>query len=405
MPNTSTDNKPETKWLKSGRVDFAQAGKVDFDKRIIPGVIMCQVGEAKGHGVHLEQEFIESGIAYANKHHSKIGMKARFGHPSMSNETLGTEMGRFKNFKVVDDKMVADLHLFESANLSPTHPGMGDWILSMAEEDPAAIMCSIVFTPDHYYQYGESGEKIKVWEYDEDGNWVSANSKLKIYVALSELHFCDIVDQGAATDKLFSADFNQDKFSVIATEFLNEYPQVDQFIQQNPDKLLGFLQERYGFQATKNQSFAELFKKKIKELFSLDKGEETPEDTIKEQEEVTSMNFEKSLEVLGKENPTAEELAVVREEIEAFTGENEKFSKEELEAAVALKVADKQKELDEATGQISKLQEEVAALKKGPAENPAQEKKEGDDEFDDNSENEFETSFDREMRELKAQLQ
>lgn len=239
-------SKPNTRWLKSGRVNFAETERTDDENGILYGVIMCQVGEAKGHDVHLEQEFIDAGIAYAQKYHGDKGMKARFGHPGMSNETLGTEMGRFKNFRVVDDKMVADLHLYKSANLSPTQPGMRDWMLSMAEEDPEAIMCSIVFTVDHYYQYDGDGKKIKIWYYTEDGDWVTANSQMKVYVALKELMFCDIVDQGAATDKLFSEDLNSDKFAVIATQFFNEYPQIEEFIQEHPEKIFDFLSQRFG---------------------------------------------------------------------------------------------------------------------------------------------------------------
>lgn len=224
---------------------------VDFEKRVITDVIMCQVGEAKGHGVHLEQSFIEDGIAYANKHHAKIGLKCRFGHPAMSNDALGTEVGRFRNFRVVDDKMVADLHIYQSANLSPTHPGAGDWILSMADEDPHAIMCSIVFVPGKYFQYDADGNKIQVRYYDKDGNWVSANPKMKTYVEMKELWNTDLVDEGAATDKLFSALANPDKFAVIATEFLDQHPKIAEFLAQHPDKLQEFLNT---YQGLKNQT-------------------------------------------------------------------------------------------------------------------------------------------------------
>ena len=247
----------ETRWFKSGKVDFSNSSKIDSENGIITGVIMCQVGEALGHGVWLEQEFINDGIAYAQKHHTEKGMKARFGHPSMSNETLGTEMGRFKNFRVEGEKMVADLHLFESADLSPTQPGMKKWMLSMAMEDPAAIMCSIVFKIGSYYQRDPNGNKYDI-EYKRQGYsgfWVSKDKKYKfdpegkIYVSLKELMFCDIVDQGAATDKLLSAQFNSEKFSVIATEFLNEHPEIDAFLQEQPDKLIEFINKRFGIES------------------------------------------------------------------------------------------------------------------------------------------------------------
>lgn len=247
MPTNAT-----SKLFKSGRVSFAASkdagSKVDKANRIISDVILCQVGEAKGHGVHLEQSFIEAGIAYAQKHYSTIGMKCRFGHPAMSNDALGTEVGKFYNFRVVDDKMVADLHIYASANLSPTHPGAGDWILSMAEEDPSAIMCSIVFTVDHFYQYHEG----KAYEVEPDyshsrSRWKSSskdyeyNPNEPVYVAMGELWATDLVDEGAATDKLFSATVNPDKFAVIATQFLDEHPKIAEFLGKQPHKLQEFL--------------------------------------------------------------------------------------------------------------------------------------------------------------------
>ena len=122
---------------------------------------------------------------------------------------------------------------------------MAEWILSMAEEDPTAIMSSIVFKPDYYYQYDEDGNKVRVWYYDEEGNYVRANRKMKIYVALKELLFCDIVDQGAATDKLFSEQFNSDKFAVVATQFLNDHPEIDRFVREQPDTVAAFIAGRH----------------------------------------------------------------------------------------------------------------------------------------------------------------
>lgn len=245
MPTDTT-----SRLFKSERISLAASknagSKVDKEKRIISDVILCQVGEAKGHDVHLEQSFIEDGIAYAQKHHAKIGMKCRFGHPAMSNDALGTEVGRYHNFRVVDDKMVADLHVYASANLSPTHPGAGDWILSMAEEDPNAIMTSIVFTVDHFYQYQD---KLKFKVVRSEYGWESAqkgfkfNPNEKVYVAMDELWGNDLVDEGAATDKLFSAVANPDKFAVIATNFLDEHPKIAEFLGQNPHKLQEFLQK------------------------------------------------------------------------------------------------------------------------------------------------------------------
>jgi len=175
------------------------SSKIDAETRVITDVIMCQAGEAKGHGVWLETSFIEDAAKFAQKH-SK-GLKSRFGHYAGE----GAQLGRFKNIRQEGDKLLGDMHLLKSADSSPKNPGMASWLLSLADEDPDFVMCSIVFYIDHYYQYDRSGKKIKVWVYDEDGSWVSANRKMKIYVAIKSLEACDIVESGAATERLFSA--------------------------------------------------------------------------------------------------------------------------------------------------------------------------------------------------------
>jgi len=419
-------SKPKkTIWFKSGRVDFSNTEKIDAENGILSGVIMCQVGEAKGHGVHLEQEFIEAGINYAQKHHAQKGMKARFGHPSMSNETLGSEMGLFKNFRVVDDKMVADLHLFESANLSPTHPGMRDWMLSQANEHPEAIMCSIVFTIDHYYQYDADNKKIKVWYYDKDGNWVSANSKMKTYVALKELHFCDIVDQGAATDKLFSEQFNSEKFGVIATQFFNEYPQLDEFIQQNPDKILSFLSQRFGIdheepeaglldrfislfkpkQTTQNQFYmAKIQLAKLGQLAEkLGQNEASPEDFAAVQKELQEQGVD--VVVLGAAQYNTR-LKAQKELSEAMNAAlaavmpkdtpKDELSEVNLAKEIEARLAEKDAEIDRLTKALDEK-----------SETPPTPKKKGQQEFQDeeeDDENEFSSSVDKELAELQSKL-
>ncbi|REE01139.1 hypothetical protein [Marinoscillum furvescens] len=377
-------HKPTNRWFKSERVTFGTSN-IDAENGVLSGVIMCQVGEALGHGVHLEQSFIEDGIKKANENFKKKGMKARFGHPSMSNETLGSEMGRFKNFRVEDDKMVADLHLFDSANLSPTHPGMKDWMISQASEDPEAIMCSIVFKPLYEYQYDEDNKRVNIWYCDKKGIWNRCRNqngemthydpKKDLFVEMDDIYFCDIVDQGAATDKLFSANFNSDKFSVIATEFLNDNPNIDDFIRDNPEKLFEFLHSRHAEVFAPSQEMSEGHTgllNSIKKFFSKKSSTNSPNQETKKE----TMNFQRSLEILGKETPSAEELAEVKSEIQQFTGANEKFTKEELDQHVedAKSAAEnaKQSELDQANTEIQSLKDKVQELESASAdpENP-----------------------------------
>src|SRR6056297_1264539 len=101
------------RWLKSQPVILSfEEGQIDADNGIITDVVMCQAGPAKGHGWHLEESFVEQLVAYDQKHYSEgNGLKARFGHPALSDTTMGSQMGYFKNYRFQDGKAIADLHL------------------------------------------------------------------------------------------------------------------------------------------------------------------------------------------------------------------------------------------------------------------------------------------------------
>lgn len=347
-PTFSQPEKPQSRYLKSELVAFSASESTNVDKEagIISNVILCQVGPAKGHGVHLEQEFIDAGIAYAQKHWAKVGLKSRFGHPNMSNDALGTECGRFRNFRVEEDKMVADLHLYDSANLSPTHPGMKDWLLSMAAEDPNAIMCSIVFTPDHYYVKNEEGEKLKLKYNDRRERWETEDGESlgnydKFYVALRELQATDIVDEGAATEKLFSAIVNKDKFAVIATEFFDQHPEVLQFLKDNPDKFPQFVEVYDSYRQKKEEATNKSFMKKI--LLSCTALLAALKFSGKTEEEMPeSLTAEQVQQLNSRMTELETELSTATSELSGLKEEKEQWSKDK--AALETKLADAEKQ-------------------------------------------------------------
>lgn len=192
------------------RLDFSNA-QVDAENGIIRDVVMAEEGEAKGHAIHLDAEFIESLVSFDKANFSKNGVKTRFDHPRSS--AMGSQLGRMKNVRKREGKgkmqAIADLHLLQAAKISPTHGDMFSWVISMAEEDPEFIMSSIVFKPAGYFQRKPNGNKKKIWQYDEDGNWLRFDEKLgKVFVVFGEHYYTDLVDDGAATSNMFRKETN-----------------------------------------------------------------------------------------------------------------------------------------------------------------------------------------------------
>lgn len=206
------------------------------EDKIIKNVIMAQTGEAKGHGIHVDQEFINTAAAWFNEHMPN-GVKANWGH---NWENLGRTIGKFHNIKarslsVVEGggtQLTGDLHLYDAADLSPELPNVTEYIRKMAAEDAEALMCSLVFTGDHYYQKTSSGQNIKVFYYDEEDNWISSNPELgAVYIAWAEGRSCDLVGDGALTERLFSSDSLADKLHSITN-----HPQFQAMMQQHGEK-------------------------------------------------------------------------------------------------------------------------------------------------------------------------
>lgn len=235
---------PITTWLKSEPLPFQFNGeKIDVENGILHDVVMAQVGPVKGHGYHLEQGFIDSLVAYDQEHHSENGLKARFGHPAMSETTMGTQMGHFTNFRIKEGQAVADLKLLNAADHSPKAPNMKEWMLGMAQEAPDFVMSSIVFKPSGYYQYDpENGNRVDI-EMNSWGDPYPEYENERIYVDFNEQQgarhlYTDLVESGAATDSLFSQQFNADKFAVRTIEWLQGNDDILSFIRENPGKLM-----------------------------------------------------------------------------------------------------------------------------------------------------------------------
>lgn len=243
-----TQQKNDVRWYKSLPISSFKEADIDAEAGIIRNVVMVEEGEAKGHGVHLESEFITQIVEYDNANFGTRGVPGRFGHPGASDNTMGMQMGFYKNIrkrKSSAGKMqaIGDLHLLEASQESPTHPGMRSYLLKMAAEAPDFLMSSIVFIGTALYQRKTNGHKRYV-KFDIDGHWDADPELGNVYVEFGDKgrhYFTDLVDQGAATNNLFSAQANPKLLVSKAEIFLAEHPELKQFIQANPDKVQQFL--------------------------------------------------------------------------------------------------------------------------------------------------------------------
>ena len=161
---------------------------------LIRGISIVTRGEALGHGMWLDREFLEQ-TAAAMSTRGKVGIKSRFTHPDISGDGLGTLLGRAKNGRVVGDRVIGDLHLSKSSRTTP-NGDLGGHVMDLAEEDPDMFGTSIVFRRDE-----EAEELFAERNQNRVGKFVSpdsSNSENFPHARLAELRAVDAVDEPAA---------------------------------------------------------------------------------------------------------------------------------------------------------------------------------------------------------------
>jgi len=312
-------------------VCFSNSGLDTIDEHtgVIKNVTIAREGIAKGHGVYLDSKFISDVAKFGND--AEHGIKVRFGHPNMCSDALGTYLGRFKNFRVVEDKVYADLHMDEVAKKSPKGD-LYSYVFGMARNNQDMFGNSIVF------RAGESRFEEEIGENEE--------VITKEYTSIVALHASDLVDTPAATESLFSEDLTAAK----VTEFLDGNPEVLEVLYSQPEIVEQFLNRYENYKLSKKDKMEKSFTEKVVDVlksFGITKNEEAVElSEVAENQEVEN-------------NEEAPEVELSAEESnEALEQVNEKFEeeKEELKKEFDAKEAD-------FTHALAELGEEVKSLK------------------------------------------
>lgn len=209
---------------------------VDADKHTLHGAVLIRPGEALGYGMWIDKEFCQTVAAMsANGKSAQAGLKARFGHPNMCSDALGTFLGRWKNVVADENGFVrGDLHLSSTASESPKGD-LRKYVEEMAAKEPEHFGASIVFSTDWeaFKNYAiENGATEKedpmCGKYIDFSTFKSpdpANVENLPHARLSELHAADLVDDPAATDGMFSG-AGGTALAAQMTEWLDTHPEV-----------------------------------------------------------------------------------------------------------------------------------------------------------------------------------
>lgn len=181
---------------------------VDRERGIIHGYAVITKGPALGHHMTIDDKTLDQVVELGNA--KTLGVKSRFDHPSASNTSMGTFLGRSKAFRRVGDRVLADLHLSEAAKEAPQGDLHG-YVLGLAERDPQAFGASIVFEGKSEYVLNEDGTR----KTDDAGKPLPALARVQALLA------SDVVDEPAANPGgLFS---REDSLAAKVSAFLNRW--------------------------------------------------------------------------------------------------------------------------------------------------------------------------------------
>lgn len=193
---------------------------IDNEAGIIKNVVIVNGGRDKV-GDNIDSTFLSQIADQGNA--QSTGVKARFGHPNMCDDALGTYIGRYKNFSITGESVTADLHLDLTAKNSPKGD-LYSYVLAMANTNPDMFGNSIVFSPDQ--------EQV-VEEKDDNGVTIKVN-----YIRCKNFVASDVVDSPAATNSLFKSESD---FAAKATDFLDNNLEIFELLHKSPNLLTDFL--------------------------------------------------------------------------------------------------------------------------------------------------------------------
>ena len=167
------------------KTDFAVLnGTIDEANAVIAGVSVITIGEAKGHGMLVDEQTLLEVKAAAETYSG--GLKVKTDHFSGINQIVGV----LRNFAIDGDQLRADLYLLKNHDATPR-------IIEMAQLMPDTFGLSISFSGQH--EESESGT---------------------VFARCSEIYSADLVDQPAANGAgLFSAKVDSEKKSMDEKQF------------------------------------------------------------------------------------------------------------------------------------------------------------------------------------------
>lgn len=196
---------PESPYFRTSRTAGYMQG-VDRRNNRIYGAKILETGPLNdSRPWDVDRRTLEQLVEFGSRRNK--GLKARFAHPNMSDDGLGTFVGHWRRLRIVDAEassyVVGDLHLSQSAFATPKGD-LGTYLMDLADEDPEAFGVSAATEL--------AAEMFEPLEEDPDADPEEATAEPRRPLRFANVHAADFVDSPAATrGGLFAVDWRDSK--------------------------------------------------------------------------------------------------------------------------------------------------------------------------------------------------
>lgn len=210
--------------------------KVDRSTLTIRGVTAMNEGEALGHFVWADHKTVSQTVALLQGRR----LPSRFGHTTMSENSMGKKVGHGVNWRVEGQSVRHDMQLLEAARVSPVFgQDPVEYLLQMAEKSPEAMGESFVVKHGLAWLMddGTDAEYLYWWmdtpddypDHDKESEDRRPLGAVYPYPSIRPTSFysIDFVSEGALTHNgLYDAGFLASMFSGTSSEFASEMFQL-----------------------------------------------------------------------------------------------------------------------------------------------------------------------------------
>lgn len=175
---------------------------VDRNNNVIRGVKLIEMGQVNDNRPFtVDEETLDSVVRLAAQ--NKAGLRSRFTHPNLSDDGLGSFLGRLLDVRRDGEAVFADLHLSDAAFNSP-RGNLGSYVMMLAEDDPQAFGMSLatvlddsMFMDEDLEPDEESDEESE--DEDEVRDEVKDETPKLKPLRFKQVYAGDVVDSPAAT--------------------------------------------------------------------------------------------------------------------------------------------------------------------------------------------------------------